>query len=231
MRRLRRNLSSSRLETCVVADFPVSKQLSFSVEREKNFVNERSFQSAIFFRKSARLDDLEYKATTYDGKDERRRHRLWSSTTTRARVRHAQKKIKPSWWSHLSRRLAVDDDWTLPGRSGDLLQSHLAHALHVLRDPAFAHAFEFRKSPQILLIVVLFFSLFRGGSVLSRGGRRGEPPHRRGIVDCGHFLFLFFVRTRKAAIFFALFLAGKLFIYFFSFCFFFVSNTNRRRDF
>ena len=91
MRRLRRNLSSSRLETCVVADFPVSKQLSFSVEREKNFVNERSFQSAIFFRKSARLDDLEYKATTYDGKDERR-HRLWSSTTTRARVRHAQKK-------------------------------------------------------------------------------------------------------------------------------------------
>ena len=64
MRRLRRNLSSSRLETCVVADFPVSKQLSFSVEREKNFVNERSFQSAIFFRKSARLDDLEYKATT-----------------------------------------------------------------------------------------------------------------------------------------------------------------------
>ena len=234
MRRLRRNLSSSRLETCVVADFPVSKQLSFSVEREKNFVNERSFQSAIFFRKSARLDDLEYKATTYDGKDERRRHRLWSSTTTRARVRHAQKKIKPSWWSHLSRRLAVDDDWTLPGRSGDLLQSHLAHALHVLRDPAFAHAFEFRKSPQILLIVVLFFSLFRGGSVvlLSRGGRRGEPPHRQsGIVDCGHFLFLFFVRTRKAAIFFALFLAGKLFIYFFSFCFFFVSNTNRRRDF
>ena len=64
MRRLRRNLSSSRLETCVVADFPASKQLSFSVEREKNFVNERSFQSAIFFRKSARLDDLEYKATT-----------------------------------------------------------------------------------------------------------------------------------------------------------------------
>ena len=67
--------------------------------------------------------------------------------------------------------------------------------------------------------------------LLSRGGRRGEPPHRRGIVDCGHFLFLFFVRTRKAAIFFALFLAGKLFIYFFSFCFIFVSNTNRRRDF
>ncbi len=133
------------------------------------------------------------------------------------RRRHARafdthkKKIKPSWWSHLSRRLAVDDDWTLPGRSkGDLLQSHLAHALHVLRDPAFAHAFEFRKSPpQILLIVV-----FRGGSVvlLSRGGRRGEPPHRQsGIVDCdGHFLVLFFVRTRKAAIFFALFLAGKI---------------------
>ena len=68
MRRLRRNLSSSRLETCVVADFPVSKQLSFSVEREKNFVNERSFQSAIFFRKSARLDDLEYKATTTTAK-------------------------------------------------------------------------------------------------------------------------------------------------------------------
>ena len=231
MRRLRRNLSSSRLETCVVADFPVSKQLSFSVEREKNFVNERSFQSAIFFRKSARLDDLEYKATTTTAKmnaaaaacGRRRRH---------ARAFDTVKKIKPSWWSHLSRRLAVDDDWTLPGRSGDLLQSHLAHALHVLRDPAFAHAFEFRKSPQILLIVVLFFS-FRGGSVvlLSRGGRRGEPPHRRGIVDCGHFLFLFFVRTRKAAIFFALFLAGKLFIYFFSFCFFFVSNTNRRRDF
>ena len=229
MRRLRRNLSSSRLETCVVADFPVSKQLSFSVEREKNFVNERSFQSAIFFRKSARLDDLEYKATTTAKMNaaaaacgRRRRH---------ARAFDTVKKIKPSWWSHLSRRLAVDDDWTLPGRSGDLLQSHLAHALHVLRDPAFAHAFEFRKSPQILLIVVLFFS-FRGGSVvLSRGGRRGEPPHRRGIVDCGHFLFLFFVRTRKAAIFFALFLAGKLFIYFFSFCFFFVSNTNRRRDF
>ena len=231
MRRLRRNLSSSRLETCVVADFPVSKQLSFSVEREKNFVNERSFQSAIFFRKSARLDDLEYKATTTAKMNaaaaacgRRRRH---------ARAFDTVKKTKPSWWSHLSRRLAVDDDWTLPGRSGDLLQSHLAHALHVLRDPAFAHAFEFRKSPQILLIVVLFFSLFRGGSVvlLSRGGRRGEPPHRRGIVDCGHFLFLFFVRTRKAAIFFALFLAGKLFIYFFSFCFFFVSNTNRRRDF
>ena len=229
MRRLRRNLSSSRLETCVVADFPVSKQLSFSVEREKNFVNERSFQSAIFFRKSARLDDLEYKATTTTAKmnaaaaacGRRRRH---------ARAFDTVKKTKPSWWSHLSRRLAVDDDWTLPGRSGDLLQSHLAHALHVLRDPAFAHAFEFRKSPQILLIVV-----FRGGSVvlLSRGGRRGEPPHRQsGIVDCdGHFLVLFFVRTRKAAIFFALFLAGKLFIYFFSFCFFFVSNTNRRRDF
>tara|TARA_B100000073_G_scaffold341071_1_gene341844 strand:+ start:8368 stop:8853 length:486 start_codon:yes stop_codon:yes gene_type:complete len=61
------------------------------LRENRNFVNERSFQSAIFFRKSARLDDLEYKATTYDGKDERRR-RLWSSTTTRARVRHAQKK-------------------------------------------------------------------------------------------------------------------------------------------
>ena len=222
MRRLRRNLSSSRLETCVVADFPVSKQLSFSVEREKNFVNERSFQSAIFFRKSARLDDLEYKATTTAKMNaaaaacgRRRRH---------ARAFDTVKKTKPSWWSHLSRRLAVDDDWTLPGRSGDLLQSHLAHALHVLRDPAFAHAFEFRKSPQILLIVVLFFSLFRGGSVvvlLSRGGRRGEPPHRRGIVDCGHFLFLF-LYVRKAAIFFAIFfLAGKLFIYeFFLFLFF-----------
>ena len=157
MRRLRRNLSSSRLETCVVADFPVSKQLSFSVEREKNFVNERSFQSAIFFRKSARLDDLEYKATTAAkmnaaGCGRRRRH-------ARAFDTH-KKKIKP-WWSHLSRRLAVDDDWTLPGRSGDLLQSHLAHALHVLRDPAFAHAFEFRKSPQKLQILVLFISLFR----------------------------------------------------------------------
>ena len=222
MRRLRRNLSSSRLETCVVADFPVSKQLSFSVEREKNFVNERSFQSAIFFRKSARLDDLEYKATTTA--------KMNAAAACGRRRRHARafdthkKKIKPSWWSHLSRRLAVDDDWTLPGRSGDLLQSHLAHALHVLRDPAFAHAFEFRKSPQILLIVVLFFSLFRGGSVvvlLSRGGRRGEPPHRRGIVDCGHFLFLF-LYVRKAAIFFAIFfLAGKLFIYeFFLFLFF-----------
>ena len=232
MRRLRRNLSSSRLETCVVADFPVSKQLSFSVEREKNFVNERSFQSAIFFRKSARLDDLEYKATTTAKMNaaaaacgRRRRH---------ARAFDTVKKTKPSWWSHLSRRLAVDDDWTLPGRSGDLLQSHLAHALHVLRDPAFAHAFEFRKSPQILLIVVLFFSLFRGGSVvlLSRGGRRGEPPHRRGIVDCGHFLFLF-LYVRKAAIFFALFFWRESFLFtiFFSFCFFFVSNTNRRRDF
>ena len=57
--------------------------------------------------------------------------------------------------------------------------------------------------------------------LLSRGGRRGEPPHRRGIVDCGHFLFLF-LYVRKAAIFFAIFfLAGKLFIYeFFLFLFF-----------
>ena len=221
MRRLRRNLSSSRLETCVVADFPVSKQLSFSVEREKNFVNERSFQSAIFFRKSARLDDLEYKATTTAKMNaaaaacgRRRRH---------ARAFDTVKKTKPSWWSHLSRRLAVDDDWTLPGRSGDLLQSHLAHALHVLRDPAFAHAFEFRKSPQILLIVVLFFSLFRGGSVvlLSRGGRRGEPPHRQsGIVDCGHFLFLFFCTYPKSGDFFLPFFGGKAFYLFFLFLFF-----------
>jgi len=223
VRRLRRNLSSSRLETCVVADFPVSKQLSFSVEREKNFVNERSFQSAIFFRKSARLDDLEYKATTTAKMNaaaaacgRRRRH---------ARAFDTVKKTKPSWWSHLSRRLAVDDDWTLPGRSGDLLQSHLAHALHVLRDPAFAHAFEFRKSPQILLIV-LFFSLSRGGSVLSRGGRRGEPPHRRGIDDCGHFFVLF---SRR---FFCAFFGGKKFLFFFfSFLFFSSKSKNRRRDF
>ena len=131
------------------------------------------------------------------------------------RRRHAQKKINQS---HLSRRLAVDDDWTLPGRSGDLLQSHLAHALHVLRDPAFAHAFEFRKSPQILLIV-LFFSLSRGGSVLSRGGRRGEPPHRRGIDDCGHFFVLF---SRR---FFCAFFGGKKFLFFSSlFCFFLQSR-------
>ena len=194
-------------------------------ENARAFVRERSFQSAIFFRKSARLDDLEYKATTTTAKmnaaaaacGRRRRH---------ARAFDTHKKIKPSWWSHLSRRLAVDDDWTLPGRSGDLLQSHLAHALHVLRDPAFAHAFEFRKSPQILRRRRSSSRWQRGVVVPGWSEGRTAASSCLSLIALG----ISFLYVRKHGDFFALFLAGKLLLYFF-FCFFFVSNTNRRRDF
>lgn len=230
MRRLRRNLSSSRLETCVVADFPVSKQLSFSVEREKNFVNERSFQSAIFFRKSARLDDLEYKATTTAKMNaaaacgRRRRHARAFDTHKKKSNRRGGRTFLGVW----------------PSTTIGLCQGGAAifsNPISRMRCMFFA-ILRSRMRSNSESPLKFFSSSFSSSLSFAvaawcccPGVVGGENRRIIVVLIADIFYFFFFVRTRKAAIFFALFLAGKLFIYFFSFCFFFVSNTNRRRDF
>ena len=221
MRRLRRNLSSSRLETCVVADFPVSKQLSFSVEREKNFVNERSFQSAIFFRKSARLDDLEYKATTTAKMNaaaacgRRRRHARAFDTHKKKSNRRGGRTFLGVW----------------PSTTIGLCQGGAAifsNPISRMRCMFFA-ILRSRMRSNSESPLKFFSSSFSSSLSFAVAawcccpGVVGGENRRIVVVSliADIFYFFFFVRTRKAAIFFALFLAGrKAFYFFFLFLFF-----------
>ena len=90
VRRLRRSLSSSRLETRVVADFLVSKHFSFSVEN-RNFVNERSFRSAFSSAKARRL-------WTIWNKKRRRRQRWRKRGRRRRHARVRRDKKQTAWW-------------------------------------------------------------------------------------------------------------------------------------
>ena len=232
MRRLRRNLSSSRLETCVVADFPVSKQLSFSVEREKNFVNERSFQSAIFFRKSARLDDLEYKATTTAKMNaaaacgRRRRHARAFDTHKKKSNRRGGRTFLGVW----------------PSTTIGLCQGGAAifsNPISRMRCMFFA-ILRSRMRSNSESPLKFFSSSFSSSLSFAVAawcccpGVVGGENRRIVVVSLIADIFYFFFCTCEKRRFFLRFFFWResfLFTNFFSFCFFFVSNTNRRRDF
>ena len=233
MRRLRRNLSSSRLETCVVADFPVSKQLSFSVEREKNFVNERSFQSAIFFRKSARLDDLEYKATTTAKMNaaaacgRRRRHARAFDTHKKKSNRRGGRTFLGVW----------------PSTTIGLCQGGAAifsNPISRMRCMFFA-ILRSRMRSNSESPLKFFSSSFSSSLSFAVAawwcccpGVVGGENRRIVVVSLIADIFYFFFCTCEKRRFFLRFFFWResfLFTNFFSFCFFFVSNNNRRRDF
>ena len=228
MRRLRRNLSSSRLETCVVADFPVSKQLSFSVER---ILSMRGSFGRRFSSAKARDDCGD------EGNKKRRRRQRWRKHSTLAR---RDKKTNRLVFGRTILGVCDDDDadsMTIGRLKGAAIFSNPISRMRCM----FFAILRSRMRSNSESPLKFFSSSFSSSLSFAVAawwcccpGVVGGENRRIVVVSLIADIFYFFFCTCEKRRFFLRFFFWResfLFTNFFSFCFFFVSNTNRRRDF